>query len=112
MSIVEDFQKSVETLRLGKIRRLGCYTKPGDQEWVDIDNKFIAAAINLPSVRNVINPYIMQAINLPSVMRVILANAEMLKREADIAACRKAIEESQAKEAAARKHLESMGVIV
>ena len=58
------------------------------------------------------NPYIMQAINLPSVMRVILANAEMLKREADIAACRKAIEESQAKEAAARKHLESMGVIV
>lgn len=95
MSIVEDFQKSVETLRLGKIQRLGCYTKPGDQEWVDIDNKFIAAAINLPSVRN-----------------VIIANAGILKREADIAACRKAIEESQAKEAAARKHLESMGVIV
>ena len=95
MSVVEDFQKSVETLRLGKIRRLGCYTKPGDQEWVDIDNKFIAAAINLPSVRN-----------------VIIANAGTLKREADIAACRKAIEESQAKEAAARKHLESMGVIV
>jgi hypothetical protein len=94
MSSVEDFQKSVETLRLGKIRRLGCYTKPGDQGWVDIDNKFIAAAINLPSVQN-----------------MIIVNAEMLKRDADIAACRKAIEESQAKEAAARKHLESMGVI-
>ena len=80
MSIVEDFQKSVETLRLGKIRRLGCYTKPGDQEWVDIDNKFIAAAINLPSVRN-----------------VIIAISCILNRVSDISALRMSIEESQLK---------------
>ena len=92
---VTDFEESKQHLSRRAVRRLGMYTKPGNTDWKDVDNQ-----------------YIMQAINLPSVMRVILANAEMLKREADIKALRRSIEESEAKAAEARKILESMGVIV
>ena len=92
---VTDFEESKRHLSQRTVRCLGMYTKPGNTDWKDVDN-----------------PYIMQAINLPSVMRVILANAEMLKREADIKALRRSIEESEAKAAEARKSLESMGVIV
>ena len=92
---VTDFEESKRHLSQRTVRRLGMYTKLGNTDWKDVDN-----------------PYIMQAINLPSVMQVILANAEMLKREADIKALRRSIEESEAKADEARKSLESMGVIV
>lgn len=95
MSCIEDFQKCVDILNLGTIRRLSGYTKPGNNGWEDVDNKFIAAAVNLPSVRN-----------------MIIANAKMLKREHDIRECRKAIAESEKKAATAKKALESMGVVV
>lgn len=95
MSCIENFQKCVDILNLGTIQRLSCYTKPGNTGWEDLDNKFIAAAINLPSVR-----------------RMIIANAKILMREHDIKVCRKAIEDAKVTEARAKEKLESMGVIV